>query len=164
MTNDKSTIMEQITDRFADPKLISQSLLDRTGHAILTGDLPLYLSCYTLPHRIALFEGERDVPDVAALTDIFNDVRSLYANLGVTTLERCCTEATHVGPNRVDAHFESRALAGTQLVLRPIPAPDRASLHRGHLADRQLPVCHCRRTPSDRCPDPTSKIGGVTCG
>ena len=105
-----------------DPRKVSQYMLDRTGRAIMTGDLALYLSCYVLPHRIQTFEGEKVVTDAAALTRIFHEVRGIHARHGVTALERTCTQAVFLGPDRVNAHYESRTLVGSQLLFRPFPA------------------------------------------
>ena len=105
-----------------DPRKVSQYMLDRSGHAIMAGDLTLYLSCFILPHRIQTFEGQRVVPDTPALTDIFHEVRRNLLRLGATTLERRCTQAVFLAPDRVRAHHESRILSGTQIVLRPFPA------------------------------------------
>ena len=119
MLTEPSSAFPEPTD---DPKAVSQYMLDRTGHALMTGDLALYLSCFILPHRVQTFEGAIHITDTATLTRIFNDVRQTYASAGVTALERRCSHARFAGPHRVDAHYESRALRGTQLIYRPFPA------------------------------------------
>ena len=108
--------------QFDDPRQVSQYMLDRTGHAIIADDLPLYLSCFVLPHRVQTFEGQRTVADTQALTEIYHDVRRTFSRLRVTALERRCTQAVFLAPDRVKSHYESRVLSGTQIVLRPFPA------------------------------------------
>lgn len=119
-------------------------MLDRTGRALMTGDLPLYLSCYVLPHRIQTFEGHVDIAEIAALTRVFNDVRTTYIRFGVTALERTCTQAAFVGPHRVNAHYESRVLAGSQLVYRPFPA-----LTELHFIENDWRVGNCQYAIAD---------------
>ena len=127
-----------------DPRKASQYMLDRTGRALMTGDLPLYLSCYVLPHRIQTFEGEQIVMDQQELIRIFKDVRGAYARHGVTALERTCTQAVFRGPDRVNAHYESRALVGTQLLYRPFPA-----LTELHFIDGDWRVGNCQYAIAD---------------
>ena len=136
--------MTTVIPSAAEPRSVSQYMLNRTGHALMTGDLPLYLSCYILPHHIQTFEGRHNIRDIAALTQVFHDVRSDYARLGVTSLERYCTQATSPAPDRVNAHYVSRALAGSQLVYRPFPA-----LTELHFVDGDWRVGNCQYAIAD---------------
>ena len=127
-----------------DPRQVSQYMLDRSGRAIMTADLPLYLSCFILPHRVQTFEGQRIVADAQDLTEIFDETQRSFARLRVTTLERCCTQAVFLAPDRVRAHHESRILSGTQIVLRPFPA-----LTELHFVDGDWRVGDCQYAIAD---------------
>lgn len=139
--------MDDMTDGAAapaDPKLISQTLLDRTGRAIMEDDPKDFADCFVYPHTIQTFEGQIVIPDVAALTSVFHAVRAAYLNLGVTTLDRHCSSATFVTPTLVQAHYESRVLSGSQLVLRPFPA-----LTELHLGEAGWRVGNCQYAITD---------------
>lgn len=127
-----------------DPKAVSQYMLDKTGQALMTGNLSVYLSCYILPHRIQTFEGQREIGDIAALSQVFHEVRSDFARRGVTALERYCTQATSPAPDRVNAHYVSRPLVGSQLAYRPFPA-----LTELHFVDGDWRVGNCQYAIAD---------------
>ena len=101
------------------PRAISQDLLDRSGRAYLTGDFDAFAECFALPHRITAFEGTIDLPDLAALQEVFLSLRDYFADNRLTDIVRTCIDAAYVDADTIRATHESRYLSGARLIQRP---------------------------------------------
>lgn len=100
---------------------IAEHLLEKSRIGFETGDFELFSGCYSLPHTIETFEGTRVVETIEESRVIFEEMVGLYTKIGMTRLDRNCIEAEFKDEATVAATYETRMLAGDQLLERPYP-------------------------------------------
>ena len=101
------------------PQAISQDLLNRSGHAYMTGDVNGFLSCFVLPHTISTFEAVNVITTEDGLRDVFHAMRRYLQSNGLTDLVRRCIRADFTEHDKVKAAHETRFLAGNRLFQGP---------------------------------------------
>lgn len=100
---------------------ISEYLLERTGRALMSGDLALFESCIALPQHLESFDGRVYCETPEHFQTIFFSVVAHLRNSGVTQMIRHCVAAEFRDENTVEATHEARLLAGDQVVQPAYP-------------------------------------------
>jgi len=98
---------------------IAAELLERSGHALETGDADLFATCFTIPKEMETFEGRRVLSSAEELEAAFREVCGYYAKAGVTSMVRHVVDAEFRTPSTIVSTHEARLLAGDQLIQQP---------------------------------------------
>lgn len=103
-----------------DARAVIEHMLERTAHAMLTGDLDLALACFDIPYTVETFAGEKHYETVAEFREQFFEVVGYYRANGVTQLDRRCVLAEFQGPDTISTLFETRIIQFGTMRLREI--------------------------------------------
>lgn len=106
---------------FETAREVSEHLLERTRQALLTGAENDMVDCFSLPHDIQTFVGQRLITTEAELRSLFHAVTAHYRKIGVTDIVRHCVEAAFMDPHTVTATTETRLVNGNVIVQKPFP-------------------------------------------
>lgn len=106
---------------FNSAREIAEYLLNRSGRALMSGDFPLFASCFALPQTMETFEGRRLISTRDDLLSVFEGVRAHLAREGVTEMARHCVAAAFIDAETISATHETRLIRGDQLIQRPYP-------------------------------------------
>ena len=107
---------------FKNAREVSEHLLERTGHALLSHDIDSLIACFCIPTEIQTFEGRRLIKTTDELRKVFLAVTKHYATTGVTDMVRHCVEASFTDPHTVVAMHETRLITGNIITRNPFPA------------------------------------------
>jgi hypothetical protein len=100
---------------------VSEYLLEKTGEAMLAGDMDAFAQNFLLPQDIDTFDGRLRVDTVEEVKEVARNVRAHFMSKGVTEMVRHCIDAHFRDEKTVEATHETRLLSGTQLVQAPFP-------------------------------------------
>lgn len=101
--------------------VIADTLLQKTGTGLLTGDFELFSDCFQLPKEFETFEGRVVISTREQLRKMFETVRSHYHSVGLTDMVRHIVQAEYLDPETISSTHESRLLQGTMLLQEPYP-------------------------------------------
>lgn len=117
--------MTRVTSASPAPEMtaqqVSEYLLDKTGRALLTGDVDLFQSCMAFPNIMQTFDGQICCETPAHFRVIFGGVMRHFRSSGVTDMIRHCVAARYLDPVTVEATHESRVLSGNTVVQPAYP-------------------------------------------
>ena len=106
----------------ASPSEISETLLARTGDALLSHDFDTFAECFCMPYSIETVNGHRTIESQADLRLTFDAVHAHLAKQQVTIMARHCVSAIFRSPDEVAATHETRLISRDILVQEPYPA------------------------------------------
>lgn len=106
----------------ATAKVIAESLLQRTGAAMMSGDFEDFAACFHMPMVIITEDRENVLESVADLELVFQNVRAAHRRSGVTEMARHPLAAVFSDPETIKSSHETRLLSGARLVEEPYPA------------------------------------------
>lgn len=101
--------------------IVAEKLLEKSGKAVMSGDLAAFASCFFMPQEIQTFEGSRWVLNINDLEQILTDLRQNFSERGITDMVRRVITARFTGPDTIESAHETRLLAGNQIVNGPYP-------------------------------------------
>ncbi|SMX46163.1 hypothetical protein [Maliponia aquimaris] len=108
---------------------VATQLLEITGEALLSGAFDRFAECFRLPQVVATMDGARVLRTRDDLRRVFDEVRGLYAELGVARLDRWVEAALFDGPDRIRQAHVTHLLSKEGALLRP-PFTDLAEIVR----------------------------------
>lgn len=106
---------------FPSARDLAEQLLEESRQGLMEGRFDLFSDGIALPLRIETFEGQREVRTTGELRQVFDAIRHLLMQLGVTDLVRRCVEAEFAGPDMMRTTYETRLLHGNNLIQDPFP-------------------------------------------
>lgn len=89
---------------------IYTSVLDACGDAINLRDFSRYLPFFHLPHVLETFEGEMTVETPEELRAVFDILQNSLHELDIVELNRKCSVAQFVGPDKINALHETKLI------------------------------------------------------
>lgn len=108
---------------------VATGLLEITGEALLSGAFDRFADCFRLPQALATLDGARVLRTRDDLRRVFDEVRGLYARLGVARLDRWVEAALFDGADRIRQAHVTHLLSREGALLRP-PFTDLAEIVR----------------------------------
>ncbi|MBV7409038.1 hypothetical protein KJP29_08595 [Maritimibacter sp. DP1N21-5] len=107
---------------YSSPSEISETLLERTGDALLSHDFDSFADCFFIPYGIETVNGKRTIGSRENLNLTFDAVHAHLLKQQVTIMARHCVSASFRSPNEVAATHETRLISRDILVQDPYPA------------------------------------------
>lgn len=104
---------------FDSAREIADSILQKSGDALLTNDFEAFAALFTVPTTVETFEGRRVLSTLGEMRTTFEEVCRHYKTQGTTDLVRHVVAAEFVDPSTIRATVEARVLAGAQLQQAP---------------------------------------------
>lgn len=100
---------------------IATRVLDQTGRATMQGDFVAYKTLFDLPQVVRTFDGTKTLETTEDLYQVFRDIRTRFASLGVTDLVRRVIAAEFQDASTIMTTHETRLMNGTQLLQDTFP-------------------------------------------
>lgn len=97
---------------------VASRLLEITGEAMLSGAFERFADCFRLPHVLGTMDGTRLLQTREDLLRVFQEVRGLYAALGVDRLDRWIEAAQFDGPDQIRSAHVTHLLSREGALLR----------------------------------------------
>ncbi|MEM9438012.1 MAG: hypothetical protein AAGA15_13325 [Pseudomonadota bacterium] len=98
---------------------IANSLLQKSGNALLDGSFDAFAPLFTVPTTVETFEGRRVLTTIGEIRTTFQEVCRHYKSQGTTDLVRHVVAAEFVDETTVRATVEVRVISGSQLQQAP---------------------------------------------
>lgn len=98
---------------------IAEALLEKTGHAVMTGDFETFRACFILPNEVHTLDGHQVVNDAAKLREIFDGMREHLRMQNVTHMIRRIYRAQFEDPDTISSAHTTRLVSGTMYVQEP---------------------------------------------
>lgn len=106
---------------FSTARDLAEQLLEESRQGLMSGRFELFCDGIGLPLHIDTFDGQREIRTTEELREMFDSVRHLLMQLGVTDLVRRCVEAEFTAPDMMHTTYETRMLQGNRLIRDPFP-------------------------------------------
>ncbi|WP_147111510.1 hypothetical protein [Tateyamaria sp. syn59] len=106
----------------ASPSDISETLLAKTGDALLSGAFETFAACFSLPYTVETVNGQNVIGSRNSLRTTFDAVHGHLVKQQVTMMARHCVSASFRSPDEVAATHETRLISRDILVQEPYPA------------------------------------------
>lgn len=100
---------------------LAEEYLNTTGSCFQTGDFDTFANHFHLPQEVETQKGQRQINTRDELKEVFQSVRDLFSETGITELVRVCLAAEYINEDTIVTTHESRMLAGTTLKKSPYP-------------------------------------------
>lgn len=101
---------------------IYQQMLDRIGAAYFARDWAYFHHAIAVPHTFVTFDGQHEIADADGLRRIFDSVRQMIAERGITNYARICEAALFRSEDTIEGAHVTYLLRQGQTVSEPFPS------------------------------------------